>query len=607
MADSEKHKIEIEVSAEDKLTKPLQKFDGNITELTSSVSAFEDSLKALERPFSALEKQADRAFSSIDRSRHKALSGLSSGRSAGFNLGSLGAVSSIGLSASKAAESLGFGSPSLLAGGGIAALTGAAVMGAASFEQEMLGVRAYVSGADAPEEFAKLRRQNRDLGRTLIYSPGEIAKGQQMLGRSGFDAKEVYQSVPVVMELAFAGKLEVEEAANIATGALGAYNLEADQTVRVADKLASASNNTKATLNSLSHAFEYAGGNMAQTNIDMSTGLALLGALSKTNIVGDSAGTGMSALIVALESAAGDENKINILKKAGLDKRMFDEHGKIGGNIYDSAGSIIGNKIVDTLNKLFEADNLTQTDLQKLFDIQGKRIFNALKAFGTDRIKELFQKIEYDSKGELKGLVSQLNQGQVASMEGLKSSLSDLSIAIGDTGLLSLATAITESTTDLINTFNNFMFSEEESIYVKNAPDGMKQAISTTEDVVYSTGAGIAAATVGAAAGLAAWPAMLLGAAGTLLWSHGPEITKMIKASNFSFPEIEPAENTPKSKSEISELISEKLSIREQLKQTVSGSGRSVIDVNFNNAPSGTSVKRISENRNTQINLGVYR
>ena len=606
MADSEKHKIEVEVSAEDKITKPLQKFDENITGLTSSVTSFENSLKALERPFSALEKQADRAFSSIDRTRYKALSGLSLGRESQINLGSLGAVSSIGLSASKAAEAVGFASPSLLAGGGIAALTGAAVMGAASFEQAMLGVRAYVSGANDPEEFAKLRRQNRDLGRTLIYSPSQIAEGQQMLGRSGFDSKEVYQSVPVVMELAFAGKLEVEEAANIATGALGVYNLEADQTVRVADKLASASNNTKATLNSLSHAFQYAGGNMAQTNIDMSTGLALLGALAKSNIVGESAGTGMSSLIAALESAAGDETKIKILKKAGLGKHIFDEHEKIGGNIYDNSGNLVGNKIIDTLNKLFEADNLTQTDLQKLFDIQGKKIFNALKAFGTGRIKDLFHKIEYDSKGELKEVVAQLNKGQIAGMESLKSSLSDLSIAIGDTGLLAVATAIVKSATDLTNAFNAFMFSDEQSEYAKHAPAELEKFIETTDNIVYPTAAGVASAVIGGAAGLATWPAMLLGAAGVMAWNYGPEITQAIKETDFSFPEIKPLENTPKSKSEISELISEKLSIREQLKQTVSSSGRSVIDVNFNNAPSGTTVKRVAENRNTHINLGVY-
>ena len=76
MAGEEKHKIEIEVSAKDEITKPLQKFDDNISALTGSVTTFEKSIKALEHPFITLEKQADRAFASVDQSRFKALSGL---------------------------------------------------------------------------------------------------------------------------------------------------------------------------------------------------------------------------------------------------------------------------------------------------------------------------------------------------------------------------------------------------------------------------------------------------------------------------------------------------------------------------------------------------
>ena len=94
---------------------------------------------------------------------------------------------------------------------GIAALASAPFVLAtktfASFDDEMRMVKA-VSGATA-DEFASLTATAEKLGRETSFTAKQVAEGMTAMGRMGFNAKEIENAIPAVLNLSRATGTEL--------------------------------------------------------------------------------------------------------------------------------------------------------------------------------------------------------------------------------------------------------------------------------------------------------------------------------------------------------------------------------------------------------------
>ncbi len=132
---------------------------------------------------------------------------------------------------------------------------GSSVTTAADFEQAMARVGA-VSGATG-EDFEKLSKQARDLGRDTQYSASQAAASQESLARAGFKTNEIINAMPGLLNMAAAEGMDLANAADIAASALRGFGMDASEMNRVADVLAKTSAASNTSIASLGESLKY--------------------------------------------------------------------------------------------------------------------------------------------------------------------------------------------------------------------------------------------------------------------------------------------------------------------------------------------------------------
>ena len=107
------------------------------------------------------------------------------------------------------------------------------------------------------EEFDKLTEKAKYLGRTTSFTASQIAGAMLELGRAGFAPQEIDDSIASILNLARATKTDLSESTRIASSALRAFNLPAEEMGRVCDVMVAAANSSAQTLEDLGHSMAY--------------------------------------------------------------------------------------------------------------------------------------------------------------------------------------------------------------------------------------------------------------------------------------------------------------------------------------------------------------
>jgi len=167
-----------------------------------------------------------------------------------------------------------------------------------NFGQEMSTVTA-ITGATG-DKFDQLREKAKGLGATTRFSASEAAQGMQFLARAGFDADQVLGSIEGTLTLAQAGALDLASAADIASNVLTGMGLEVDQTARVVDVLALASNRSNTNVRQLGDAFKFVAPIASALGVELEEAGAAIGVLSNAGLQGSTAGTGLRKTLTSL-------------------------------------------------------------------------------------------------------------------------------------------------------------------------------------------------------------------------------------------------------------------------------------------------------------------
>jgi len=186
----------------------------------------------------------------------------------------------------------------LLGSAGIALALGAPIKVAANFQQAMAKTGAVLNASE--EDMRRLTEQSRLLGRDTQFTATQAAQSQEMLARAGFNTDQILAAMPGMLNMAAAEGMDLAQAADIASSVLRGFNMDADQSTRVADVLAKTSAITNSSIASLGDSMKYVAPIAEGLGIPFEDTAAMIGVMANAGIKGSEAGTALRASLLRL-------------------------------------------------------------------------------------------------------------------------------------------------------------------------------------------------------------------------------------------------------------------------------------------------------------------
>ncbi len=304
------------------------------------------------------------------------------------------------------------GSDALRAGLGLAAPLALATKVFAGFDDQMKAVQA-VSGATG-REFERLTEQAKELGRTTSYTAAEVGSAMLNLARAGFKPAEIEAATPAMLDLARATGTDLAQSADIAAGTLRAFNLEADQTTRVADVLVATANNSAQTLEDLGEAMKYAAPVAQEYGLSVEQTAKALGVMANMQIKGSMAGTSLRQMMLRLA----DPSVQATLKGLGIEATDAQSNLRPIGDLMAEIGQAIAQMPSGERLRL----------MQEMFDMRA--MSGALKLARTD-FPQLSKAID-EAGGTAARTAEIMDSGLGGGLRRLWSAVEGVAIAIGE-------------------------------------------------------------------------------------------------------------------------------------------------------------------------------
>ena len=202
------------------------------------------------------------------------------------------------------------------------------------FESQMSRVGALTgdTGAKLQKTMGVLEKGARKLAKESIFSATEVTQGLEDLVLAGYDAEKSISALPIVMQYAQAGQLDMSTATENLVTSLGSLGKNSELTGNdiddlniLANQMAVTANATVTDIDGLAKSFIKVGGQAENLHIPLSTMGTMLGILGDKGIVAEEAGTSLNSILINLTKTGGESAKA--MKQLGVS--AFDSHGKI--------------------------------------------------------------------------------------------------------------------------------------------------------------------------------------------------------------------------------------------------------------------------------------
>lgn len=282
----------------------------------------------------------------------------------------------------------------------------------ASFEQQIAEVSA-VTQASA-QDMRRLTEQARLLGRTTSYMAVEAAKGMTELGRAGFKPAEIEATIPHILNLARATRIELGEAATVTADTMRSMGLAASDAQRIVDVLGATANSSSTDIKLIAEALKYAAPAAQKAGASIEETAAAIGVMANNGVKGSMAGTALARIYVMLARA--DSQKV--LRSMGI-------------QAVDAAGNL--RPVAQIMSELGEAT-------KKMGSAQRISIFNAVvDRRGSLAAMSLANKSQYKAmRKELEGITGltsrmakQMANTLAGSFRRLRATIEGAAIEIG--------------------------------------------------------------------------------------------------------------------------------------------------------------------------------
>ncbi|EOZ7329376.1 phage tail tape measure protein, partial [Yersinia enterocolitica] len=362
------------------------------------------------------------------------------------------------------------------------------------FDSQMSGTQAILGLNKNDAKLAAIRQQARDIGGSTAFSPTDVARTQDTLARSGYDADAILAATEPTVNLSLASGVDIAEAADIVTNMQSAFNLPLDQIKRVSDVMAKGFTSSNTNLLELGEAMKYVAPIAEAAGASIEDTTALLGVLADNGIKGSMAGTSTSAVFSRLQAPVGKAPEA--LRELGITTR-------------DGKGNMLPvEKILKDINRSFKKNKLgTAQQAEYLKVIFGEEAMKGavklVAAAGNGKLAEKQSKL-MNAGGTAQSIATVRMDNLDGDLKNLSSAWEDLEIEVFEKQDSALRKLTLTATDWLVNV----------AAWAKKNPE----LVSTITTV---TGAALALVAGLGALGLIAWPVMagfnlLLAGAGLL-------------------------------------------------------------------------------------------
>ena len=241
-----------------------------------------------------------------------------------------------------------------------------------SFEAGISEVEA-ISGATG-SELEKLKNKAKELGSSTKFSATEAASAMTNMSLAGWSVNQTLSGIDGVLQLAAASGMGLADASQVVTDNISAFNLEASESMHIADMMAYAQANSSTTAAELGEAYKNCGANMNAADQDIETTTSMLEALANNGLRGSEAGTSLAAIMRDLTSKMKD-GKIAI--------------GNTSVAVMDSSGNF--RDLTDIMKDVEAAtdgmgDAQKQAALMSTFTSDSIKGLNMLLSTGSDQV-----------------------------------------------------------------------------------------------------------------------------------------------------------------------------------------------------------------------------
>lgn len=161
------------------------------------------------------------------------------------------------------------------------------------FESSMSEVAA-ISGA-TDEELEKLTATAKEYGAATKFTAEESAQAFKYMALAGWDATQMTEALPGVLNLAASAGMDLAQASDIVTDYISAFGMETKEATYLADLLSYAQSNSNTSVEQLSEAYKNCAASMHSTGQSVETTTALLSSMANQGFKGAEAGTALTA------------------------------------------------------------------------------------------------------------------------------------------------------------------------------------------------------------------------------------------------------------------------------------------------------------------------
>ena len=288
------------------------------------------------------------------------------------------------------------------------------------FDKQMSGTQAILGLDKGDDKLAAIRQQARDIGATTAFSPGDVARTQTTLARSGYNADDVLAATGSTVNLSLAADVDIAEAADIITNMQSAFNLPTTEIERVADVMTKGFTSSNTGLVELGEAMKYVAPIAEAAGASIEDTTAMLGILADNGIKGSMAGTGASAIFNRLQAPMG--KAVEAISELGVKTR-------------DGKGNMLPvEKILKDIHKSFAKNKLGTAEqgeyLKVIFGEEAmKGAIKLVAAAGDGSLDNKRQQIR-DSKGSTERIAKIQSDNLDGDLKNLQSAWEDLQIEV---------------------------------------------------------------------------------------------------------------------------------------------------------------------------------
>jgi hypothetical protein len=226
---------------------------------------------------------------------------------------------------------------------------------------------AAVSGATG-SEFKALEAEALRLGSSTSYTAGEVAGLQLEFAKLGFTSEEINKVTGATLNLAKASGSDLARSAEVAGATLRGFGMDASETERVTDVMASSFSSTALDMESFAESMKYVAPVANSAGLSLEDTTAMLGTLANAGVKGSQAGTALRRIISELGATGGDvTGAIKKLASEGLN--LADAKDEVGRSA-QSALLILskGTAQTDELGEAFRGAKGSAADMAEIMD-----------------------------------------------------------------------------------------------------------------------------------------------------------------------------------------------------------------------------------------------